>query len=92
MLTIIIQGTHAHVQERAKEDTVMRVKEMWNLHDTIHEIIDRIRDWLKENDVESRSDAQTRGLVAMMKKEKRMLRRALEWQETWPKAKRVSEG
>ena len=74
------QGALMLMQARAREDVVIRIKEVWNLHDTILELIDRLRGWIaaKEGD----TDSETRGLVNLMNGKLLRLRRlAAEWQQ-----------
>lgn len=68
------------MQARAREDVVIRMKEVWNLHDTILELIDRLKDWIAAKGGDT--DSETRGLVNLMNGKLLRLRRlAAEWQQ-----------
>ena len=41
-----------HMQARAREDVVTRIQEVWNLHDTIYERINRCEQWVKDSSLE----------------------------------------
>ena len=67
------------MQARAREDLVIRTVQIWNLHDTIIERMERCTAWVTDNS--DNQDSQTRGLVALMNhKHARLRRLMLEWQ------------